>query len=70
MEPVSCSHLSSRQRVSGQFDFGEVSLSDGLEQPVVADVRLVVCGGRAATWRQTVVAGRFRGRGQGLGDAV
>lgn len=27
--------------MSGQFDFGEVALADGFEQPVVADVGLL-----------------------------
>ena len=35
-------HLSARQRMSGQFDFGEVAFADGLQQTVVADVRLFV----------------------------
>lgn len=67
-----CSHLSAGQCVSGQFDFGEVALADGLQQAVVADVRLLVCDGRhrAATWRQTVAARRFGGRGRRLGEAV
>lgn len=36
------SHLSAREDVARQLDLGEVALSDGLEQPVVADVRLLV----------------------------
>ena len=38
----------------GQFDFGKVSLPDGLEEPVLADVGLLPCppggdpGGRTA----------------------
>lgn len=58
--------------MSGQFDLGEVALADGLQQAVVADVRLFVCDGRrgAATWRQTVAARGFGGRGRWLGEAV
>lgn len=36
------SHLSAREDVACQLDLGEVSLADGLEQPIVADVRLLV----------------------------
>lgn len=36
------SHLSAGQNVSGQFDLGEVALPDGFEQPVVADVGLLL----------------------------
>lgn len=32
--------------MSGQFDLGEVAFADGFQQPVVADVRLVVRRGR------------------------
>ena len=39
------SHLSAGEDVAGQFDFGEVALADGLEEPVVADVRLIVRAG-------------------------
>lgn len=35
-------NLSAREDVARQLDLGEVALSDGLEQPVVADVRLLV----------------------------
>lgn len=38
-------HLSASQRVSGQLDLGEVALADGLGQPVVADMRLLLLGG-------------------------
>ena len=40
--PVNQTHLSARQDVAGQLDLGEVALADGLEQPVVPDVRLLV----------------------------
>lgn len=36
------SHLLARQDVASQLDLGKVSLADGLEQTVVADVRLLV----------------------------
>lgn len=39
------SHLPARQDVAGQLDLGEVSLADGLEQTVVADVRQLVRAG-------------------------
>lgn len=39
------SHLFARQDVAGQLDLGKVSLADGLEQAVVADVRLLVRAG-------------------------
>lgn len=39
-------HLFSGEDVSCQFDLGEVAFADGLQQPVVADVRLVVRRGR------------------------
>lgn len=34
-------HLSACENVSSQLDLGKVALSDGLEQPVVAHVRLL-----------------------------
>lgn len=40
--PLPPSHLPARQDVAGQLDLGKVSLADGLEQTVVADVRLLV----------------------------
>ena len=39
------SHLLACQDVAGQLDLGKVSLADGLEQAVVADVRLLVGAG-------------------------
>lgn len=36
------SHLSAREDVTRQLDLGKVALSDGFEQPVVANVRLLV----------------------------
>lgn len=39
-------HLFPGEDVSGQFDLGEVAFADGFQQPVVADVRLVVRRGR------------------------
>lgn len=39
------SHLPARQDVAGQLDLGEVPLADGLEQAVVADVRLLIRAG-------------------------
>lgn len=67
-----CSHLSAGQRVSGQFNLGEVALADGLQQAVVADVRLFIRDGRhgAATCRQAVTAGRLGGRGRRLREDV
>lgn len=56
------SHLSAGEDVAGKFDLGEVALADGLEQPVVADVRLLVgdgvatAGARAAGARSDLVA--------------
>lgn len=38
---VHVAHLSACEDVSGQLDLGKVALSDGLEQPVVAHVRLL-----------------------------
>lgn len=38
-------YLSARQDVAGQLDLGKVALADGLEQAVVADVRLLVGAG-------------------------
>lgn len=38
-------HLPACQDVARQLDFGKVSLADGLEQTVVADVRLLVWAG-------------------------
>lgn len=35
-------HLFPCEDMSCQFDLGEVAFADGFEQPVVADVRLVV----------------------------
>lgn len=35
-------HLSSCQDVARKFDLGEVALADGFEQPVVANMRLLV----------------------------
>lgn len=69
-EDSSKSHLSARQSVFGQFDFGEVALADGLQQAVVADVRLFVRDGRAAARRQTVAARRFGGRRRRIWEAV
>lgn len=42
-------HLSAGEDVSGQFDLGEVALPDGFEQPVVADVRLLLLLGAAGS---------------------
>lgn len=39
------SHLLARQDVAGQLDLGEVSLANGLQQTVVANVRLLVGAG-------------------------
>lgn len=39
------SHLLARQDVAGQLDLGKVSLADGLEQAVVADVWLLIGAG-------------------------
>lgn len=39
-------HLFPCEDVSCQFDLGEVAFADGFQQPVVADVRLVVRRGR------------------------
>lgn len=65
-------HLSTGQCVSGQLDLGKVALANGLGQPVVANVRLLLLGrgSRAATWRQAVAAGRLDGRDHGLGDHI
>lgn len=65
-------HLSTGQRVSGQLDLGEVALANGLGQPVVTDVRLLLLrsGSRAATWCQAVAAGRLDGRDHSLGDHI
>lgn len=38
---VHVAHLSACENVPGQLDLGKVALSDGLEQPVVAHVRLL-----------------------------
>ena len=38
----STSHLTAGQDVSGQLDLGEVALPDGLQKPVVPDVRQLV----------------------------
>lgn len=38
---TAAAHLSAREDVSGQLDLGEVALSDGLQQAVVADVGLL-----------------------------
>lgn len=38
-------YLPACQDVAGQLDLGEVSLADGLEQAVVADVRLLIWAG-------------------------
>lgn len=39
------SHLSASKDVAGQFDFSKVTLADGLQEPVVADVRLIIRAG-------------------------
>lgn len=39
-------HLLPREDVSCQFDLGEVAFANGFQQPVVADVRLVLRRGR------------------------
>lgn len=64
------SHLLARQDVAGQLDLSKVSFADGLQQAVVADVRLFVRDGRAAARRQTVAARRFGGRRRRIGEAV
>lgn len=38
-------HLPARQDVAGQLNLGKISLADGLEQTVVADVRLLIGAG-------------------------
>lgn len=65
-------HLSTRQRVSGQLDLGEVALANGLGQPVVSNVRLLVLdsGSRAATWCQAVATGRLDRLDHGLCDHI
>lgn len=45
LTPTPTSHLPAGQDVAGQLDFSKVSLADGLEQTVVADVRLLVGAG-------------------------
>ena len=51
-------HLSSCEDVPRELDLGEVPLADGLEEPVVADVGVLLSGGQgvSASW-QAVAAG-------------
>lgn len=44
--PNALAHLFPCEDMSCQFDLGEVAFADGFQQPVVADVRLVVRRGR------------------------
>ena len=61
-------YLSSCQYMPGQLDFGEVPLANGLEQPVVPDVWLLLRRGRhrVPTSRQAVPTSRLGRRGRGL----
>ena len=65
-------HLSPRQHVACQFDFGEVALPDGLEQPVVADGGLLIGegGDGVPAPGQTLPTGRLGGRGGRLWVAI
>lgn len=38
-------HLFASEDVLGQFDLGEVAFADGFQEPVAADVGLLVCCG-------------------------
>ena len=54
-----------------ELDLGEVPLADGLEEPVVADVGVLLGGGQGVSAsRQAVAAGRLGGRDGGLHEAV
>ena len=54
-----------------QLDLGEVPLANGLEEPVVADVGVLLGGGQGVSAsRQAVAAGRLGGRDGRLHEAV
>lgn len=46
------SHFSSSQDLSCQLHFGKIPLPNGLEEAVIANVRVLLCGGErvAASW--------------------
>lgn len=64
-------HLSPRQDMSCQLHLGKVPLPDGLEETVVADVRVLLGGGeRIAASRQTVATCRLCRGSWGLGKTI
>lgn len=64
-------HLSSGQDMSCQLDLGKIPLADGLEEAVVADVGVILCGGeRVAASRQAVATCRLCRRDRGVNEAI
>lgn len=64
-------YLPSSQDVSCQLHFGEISLADGLEEAVIADMGVLLCGGeRVAASRQAVATRRLCRRHRGFRKAV
>lgn len=69
--PRNSSHLSASQDMPRQLHFGKVPLSDGFKEAVIADVRMLVCGGeRVAASRQAVATRRLCWGSRGLSKAV
>lgn len=65
------SHLSPRQNMSRQLHLGKVPLPDGLEEPVVANVRVFLGGGEGvAASRQAVATCRLCRGSRGFGEAI
>lgn len=65
------SHLSSCQDMSCQLHLGEISLPNGLEEAVIANVGMLLCGGeRVATSRQAVATCRLCRGDRGFNKAV
>lgn len=64
-------HLSSSQDMSCQLHFGKIPLPNGLEEAVIANVRVLLCGGErvAASWQAVTTRGLCWG-GLGFNKAV
>lgn len=65
------SHLSSSQDMSCQLHLGEIPLPNGLEEAVIANMGVLLCGGeRVAASRQAVAARRLCRGDWGFNKAV
>lgn len=64
-------YLPSSQDVSRQLHFGEISLADGLEEAVIANMGVLLCGGEGVAASRQAVATRRLCRGhRGFHKAV